>query len=61
MSSKPETGTDFWSDQCAGRTIAVFKHHDKWLAYIDHVQQRAMFATLQDAVNWLTKTTVGVR
>jgi hypothetical protein len=40
----------FWSDTYAGRSIAIFNHHGRWLAYLDHVlQPRA------EAIIWLTE------
>jgi hypothetical protein len=44
---------NFWSDTYCGRTIAIFKHHDQWLVYLDHLQLNKAFATPEDAVVWL--------
>jgi hypothetical protein len=38
-----------------GRSIAVFQHHGRWLVYLDHVLQKAVFATSEDAIAWLTQ------
>jgi len=46
----------FWSDSYGGRSIAIFNHHGRWLAYLDHVLlQKVAFATPGDAIAWLTK------
>jgi hypothetical protein len=45
---------DFWSDVYRGRPIAVFNHHNRWYAYLDHIlQPHVAFATAEDAVRWL--------
>ena len=37
---------DFWSDVYRGHQIAVFNHHGRWHAYLDHmIQAKAVFAT----------------
>jgi hypothetical protein len=46
---------EFWSEEYGGRSIAIFNHHGQWLVYLDHVLQRAVFATPEDAVVWLTE------
>jgi hypothetical protein len=30
---------DFWSDVYRGRRLAVFNHHGRWHAYLDHTFQ----------------------
>jgi hypothetical protein len=47
---------EFRSDTYAGRAIAIFNHHGRWLAYLDHaLQARAVFATPEEAIVWLTE------
>jgi hypothetical protein len=46
---------EFWSDIYDGRSIAIFSHHGRWLVYLDHVLQRAVFETSEDAIVWLTE------
>jgi hypothetical protein len=47
---------EFWSDVYAGRSIAIFQHHGRWLVYLDHVlQARVAFATPDQAIIWLTE------
>jgi hypothetical protein len=46
---------EFWSDVYGGRSVAVFQHHGRWLVYLDHVLQKAVFATSEDAIAWLTQ------
>ena len=45
---------EFWSDTYGGRSIAVFQHHGRWLVYLDHVLQKAIFAISEHAIAWLT-------
>jgi len=44
---------DFWSDVYRGRHLAVFNHHGRWHAYLDHMMANAVFATAESAVRWL--------
>jgi hypothetical protein len=46
---------EFWSDIYRERPIAIFNHHGYWRVYLDHVLQKALFATSEDAVLWLTQ------
>jgi hypothetical protein len=46
---------EFWSDVYGGRSIAIFNHHGRWLVYLDHILQRAAFATSEDAIAWLAQ------
>jgi hypothetical protein len=47
---------NFWSDVYRGRHIAVFNHHGRWHAYLDHMfQANAVFATAENAVRWLAQ------
>ena len=47
---------EFWSDTYGGRSIAIFNREERWHVYIDHVLQHNMlFATAEDAVDWLTQ------
>jgi hypothetical protein len=55
LSNQISNSTEFWSDVYSGRSIAVFQHHGRWLAYLDHVLQKAIFATSEDAIAWLTQ------
>ncbi len=55
LNTETSDGTEFWSETYAGRLIAVFQHHGRWLVYLDHVLQKAIFATSQDAIAWLTR------
>jgi hypothetical protein len=48
---------EFWSETYAGGSIAIFNHYGRWLVYLDHVlQPRAVFATPEDAIIWLTES-----
>jgi hypothetical protein len=52
IETKPEQ--DFWSDVYRGRHLAVFNHHGRWHAYLDHMfQPNVVFATAENAVGWL--------
>ena len=52
IETKPEQ--DFWSDVYRGRHLAVFNHHGRWYAYLDHTfQPNVVFATAENAVRWL--------
>jgi hypothetical protein len=47
---------DFWSDVYRGRQIAVFNHHGRWHAYLDHMfQPHVAFASAENAVRWLAQ------
>jgi hypothetical protein len=47
---------DFWSDVYRGHHIAVFHHHGRWHAYLDHMfQANVAFATAENAVRWLAQ------
>jgi hypothetical protein len=47
---------NFWSDIYRGRHIAVFNHHGRWHAYLDHTfLPSAVFATAENAVRWLVE------
>jgi hypothetical protein len=47
---------DFWSNIYRGRHIAVFNHHGRWHAYLDHMfQANVVFATAETAVQWLAQ------
>jgi hypothetical protein len=47
---------DFWSDVYRGRNIAVFNHHGRWHAYLDHmIQANVVFGTAETAVRWLAQ------
>jgi len=54
LNTEVTANAEFWSDEYDGRSIAVFNHHGRWLVYLDHVLQKAMFATSEDAIAWLT-------
>jgi hypothetical protein len=55
LNTETSTDTEFWSETYGERSIAVFNHHGQWLAYLDHVLQKEIFATAEDAVAWLTQ------
>jgi hypothetical protein len=55
LNTDTSSGPEFWSDTYAGRSIAVFQNHGRWLVYLDHVLQRAIFSTSEDAIAWLTQ------
>ena len=55
LNTDTSSSTEFWSDIYDGRAIAVFQHHGRWLVYLDHVLQKAIFATCEDAIAWLTQ------
>ena len=47
---------DFWSAMYRGHNIAVFNHHGRWHAYLDHMlQANVVFATAENAVSWLAQ------
>ena len=54
LNTEATEDVEFWSDVYQGRSISVFQHHGRWLVYLDHVLQRAVFATSEDAIAWLT-------
>lgn len=50
-----EPDHDFWSDTYRGRRLAVFNHHGRRHAYLDHMfQPHVVFASADNAVTWLT-------
>ena len=53
--TETSTDTEFWSETYGERSIAIFNHHGRWLAYLDQVLQKEIFATAEDAVAWLTQ------
>jgi hypothetical protein len=55
LNTDTSSRTEFWSDNYGGRSIAVFQHHGRWLVYLDHVLQKAIFATSEDGIAWLTQ------
>jgi hypothetical protein len=55
LSTETSSSIEFWSDTYGGRPIAVFNHHGRWLVYLDHILQKAIFATAEDAIAWLTQ------
>jgi len=55
LNTETSTDTEFWSETYGGRSIAIFNHHGRWLAYLDQVLQKEIFATAEDAVAWLTQ------
>jgi hypothetical protein len=55
MLNHQDSDLGFWSDIYRDRPIAISNHHGRWLVYLDHVLQRAVFATPEDAVFWLTR------
>jgi hypothetical protein len=55
LNTETSTDTEFWSATYGGRSIAIFNDHGRWLAYLDHVLQKEIFATAEDAVAWLTQ------
>jgi hypothetical protein len=54
LNTEISNGPEFWSEEYGGRSIAVFNHHGRWLVYLDHVLQKVMFASSEDAIAWLT-------
>jgi hypothetical protein len=54
LNTENVNSAEFWSDEYGGRSIAVFNHHGKWLVYLDHVLQKQIFATPEQAIAWLT-------
>jgi hypothetical protein len=55
LNTERSGGPEFWSEAYGGRSIAVFQHHGRWLVYLDHVLQKAIFETSEDAIAWLTR------
>jgi hypothetical protein len=55
LNTDTSNSSEFWSDIYGGRSIAVLQHHGRWLVYLDHVLQKVIFATSEDAIAWLTK------
>jgi hypothetical protein len=55
LNTRVTENVEFWSDTYGGRSISVFNHHGRWLVYLDHVLQKAIFATSEDAIAWLTQ------
>lgn len=55
LNTDTSSSTEFWSDIYGGRAIVVFQHHGRWLVYLDHVLQKPIFATSEDAIAWLTQ------
>jgi hypothetical protein len=55
LNTEISTDTEFWSETYGERSIAIFNHHGRWVAYLDHVLQREIFATAEDAVARLTQ------
>jgi hypothetical protein len=55
LNTDTSSSTECRSVTYGGRPIAVFNHHGRWLAYLDHVLQKAIFATSEDAIAWLTQ------
>jgi len=54
LNAETSINNEFWSETYGERSIAIFNHHGRWLAYLDHVLQKEIFATAEDAVAWLT-------
>ena len=54
LSTEHSNDIEFWSDVYGGRSISVFNHYGRWLVYLDHILQQAVFATSEDAIAWLT-------
>ena len=50
LNTETSTDTEFWSEIYGERSIAIFNHHGRWLAYLDHVLQKEIFANAEDAV-----------
>ena len=50
LNTETSTDTEFWSETYGERSIAIFNHHGRWLAYLDHVLQKEIFANAEDAV-----------
>jgi hypothetical protein len=55
LNTETSTDSEFWSETYGARSIAIFNHHGRWLAYLDHVLQKEIFGTAEDAVAWLTQ------
>ena len=55
LNTETSTDTEFWSETYGERSIAIFNHHGRWLAYLDQVLLKEFFATAEDAVAWLTQ------
>jgi hypothetical protein len=55
MNAQTISDPEFWSDIYRDRPIAISNHYGRWLVYLDHVLQQAVFATPEDAVLWLTR------
>jgi len=55
LNTETANTTEFWSETYGGRSIALFNHHGRWLVYLDHVLQKSIFATSEDAIAWLTQ------
>jgi hypothetical protein len=55
LNTDASSNAEFWSESYGGRSIAVFNHHGRWLVYLDHVLQKVIFATSEDAIAWLTR------
>ena len=54
LSTEHSNDIEFWTDVYGGRSVSVFNHHGRWLVYLDHILQQAVFATSEDAIAWLT-------
>ena len=55
LNAEVSENAEFWSDVYGGRSIFVFNHHGRWLVYLDHVLQKPIFATSEDAIVWLAQ------
>jgi hypothetical protein len=50
------TDTDFWSDVCRGKTIAIVNHYGRFHVYLDHIlQHNVVFADRADALAWVVQ------
>ena len=43
LNTETSTDTEFWSETYGERSIAIFNHHGRWLAYLDQVLQKEDF------------------
>ena len=46
---------EFWPETYRDREIAIYNHRGRWLPYLHHVLQQAVFATAEEAILWLTE------
>jgi hypothetical protein len=46
---------NYCCDIYRGHHIAVFNHHGRWHAYLDHMFSPMVFATAENAMRWLAR------